>query len=157
MGRPTVQVIGIEKSFLRTRALDGLTFDASAGITGLLGPNGAGKTTLLRMMATVLAPDSGDLRLLGWCLALVRLPLTEVGDGPGLLPKRIVESAVEARSVLHSNRLGSPKVLGRSPPGCLTGQKNARSGPQDEQAETAEESQKPGRILESWPPPNRRH
>ena len=63
---PTVQVIGIEKSFLRTRALAGVTFDASAGITGLLGPNGAGKTTLLRMMATVLAPDAGDLRLLGW-------------------------------------------------------------------------------------------
>jgi ABC-2 type transport system ATP-binding protein len=66
MSIPTVQVIGIEKSFFRTRALDGITFDAGAGITGLLGPNGAGKTTLLRMMATVLAPDAGDLRLLGW-------------------------------------------------------------------------------------------
>ncbi len=63
---PTVQVIGIEKSFLRTRALAGVTFDAGAGITGLLGPNGAGKTTLLRMMATVLAPDAGQLRMLGW-------------------------------------------------------------------------------------------
>jgi ABC-2 type transport system ATP-binding protein len=59
-------VTGIEKSFMRTRALDGVTFDAGAGITGLLGPNGAGKTTLLRMMATVLAPDAGGLRLLGW-------------------------------------------------------------------------------------------
>jgi ABC-2 type transport system ATP-binding protein len=66
MSMPTVQVIGIEKSFLRTRALAGVTFDAGAGITGLLGPNGAGKTTLLRMMATVLAPDAGRLRLLGW-------------------------------------------------------------------------------------------
>jgi len=66
MSMPTVQVIGIEKSFLRTRALAGVTFDAGAGITGLLGPNGAGKTTLLRMMATVLAPDAGQLRLLGW-------------------------------------------------------------------------------------------
>jgi ABC-2 type transport system ATP-binding protein len=66
MTMPTVQVTGIEKSFARTRALNGLTFDAGAGITGLLGPNGAGKTTLLRMLATVLAPDAGDLRLLGW-------------------------------------------------------------------------------------------
>jgi len=66
MNVPTVQVIGIEKSYFRTRALDGVSFDAGAGITGLLGPNGAGKTTLLRMMATVLAPDAGDLRLLGW-------------------------------------------------------------------------------------------
>ena len=66
MSLPTVQVIGIEKRFMRTVALDGVTFDAGAGITGLLGPNGAGKTTLLRMLATVLAPDAGDLRLLGW-------------------------------------------------------------------------------------------
>ena len=66
MSMPMVEVVGIQKSFLRTRALNGVTFDASAGITGLLGPNGAGKTTLLRMMATVLSPDAGDLRLLGW-------------------------------------------------------------------------------------------
>ena len=65
MGLPTVQVTGIEKRFRRTLALAGVTFEAGAGITGLLGPNGAGKTTLLRMMATVLAPDSGSLRLLG--------------------------------------------------------------------------------------------
>jgi ABC-type multidrug transport system ATPase subunit len=34
-------------------------------VFGLLGPNGAGKTTLLRMMATVIPPSSGTLRLLG--------------------------------------------------------------------------------------------
>ncbi|MDP9443179.1 MAG: ABC transporter ATP-binding protein [Actinomycetota bacterium] len=62
---PAVVVDGVEKSFGRTRALTGASLTAGAGVTGLLGPNGAGKTTLLRMLATVLAPDAGRLRLLG--------------------------------------------------------------------------------------------
>jgi ABC-2 type transport system ATP-binding protein len=60
-----VRVQDVTKSFGRTRALQGVTFAAGPGVTGLLGPNGAGKTTLLRMLATVLAPDSGSLQLLG--------------------------------------------------------------------------------------------
>jgi ABC-2 type transport system ATP-binding protein len=60
-----VRVTEVTKSFGRTRALAGVTFSAGQGVTGLLGPNGAGKTTLLRMLATVLAPDAGTLRLLG--------------------------------------------------------------------------------------------
>ena len=62
---PAVAVADVTKSFGRTRALDGVSLTAGHGVTGLLGPNGAGKTTLLRMLATVLAPDSGRLRLLG--------------------------------------------------------------------------------------------
>ena len=53
------------KSYGRRRALDGLSLDAATGVTGLLGPNGAGKTTFLRIVATVLAPTSGDVRVLG--------------------------------------------------------------------------------------------
>ncbi|PZS31801.1 MAG: ABC transporter ATP-binding protein [Pseudonocardiales bacterium] len=62
---PTIEARGIVRSFGRTRALAGASLVAERGVTGLLGPNGAGKTTLLRMLATVLAPDSGELRLLG--------------------------------------------------------------------------------------------
>ena len=61
----TVCVEHVQKSFGRTRALAGLDLDLGPGVTGLLGPNGAGKTTLLRVVATVLAPDHGRLRLLG--------------------------------------------------------------------------------------------
>src|SRR5258708_3756410 len=65
MIQPIVQVSGLKKSFGRTHALDGFSFDAGTGITGFLGPNGAGKTTLLRILATILSPDAGDVRLLG--------------------------------------------------------------------------------------------
>jgi ABC-2 type transport system ATP-binding protein len=61
----TVSLSGVERSYGRTRAVAGVDIVAEPGITGLLGPNGAGKTTLMRMLATVLSPDGGRLRLLG--------------------------------------------------------------------------------------------
>jgi ABC-2 type transport system ATP-binding protein len=62
---PTVRVHDLVMTFGRTHALNGVSFDLMAGVTGLLGPNGAGKTTLLRVLATVSAPDSGSVHVLG--------------------------------------------------------------------------------------------
>jgi len=62
---PTIETIGVRKAFGSTRAVDGIDLTLPPGVTGLLGPNGAGKTTLLRMLATVLAPDTGTIRVLG--------------------------------------------------------------------------------------------
>jgi ABC-2 type transport system ATP-binding protein len=61
----TVRVRELSKAFGRRKLLDRLTLDFGPGVTGLLGPNGAGKTTLLRCLATILAPDSGEIRVLG--------------------------------------------------------------------------------------------
>ncbi len=63
--RTSVVATGLTKRFGATVALDGIDLDLRTGVTGLLGPNGAGKTTLLRILATVLAPDAGSVRVLG--------------------------------------------------------------------------------------------
>jgi len=60
-----VVVSDLHKKYGQVRALDGVSFELGTGITGLLGPNGAGKTTVIRALATVLAPDAGQIRILG--------------------------------------------------------------------------------------------
>ena len=60
-----LELTDLTKRYGRRAVVDGVTLEAGPGVIGLLGPNGAGKTTLLRMVATVLAPDAGGLRLLG--------------------------------------------------------------------------------------------
>ncbi|MEZ5380746.1 MAG: ABC transporter ATP-binding protein [Microthrixaceae bacterium] len=61
----TIRIRGVSKRYRSTCVLDGLDLEVEPGVTGLLGPNGAGKTTLLRILATVMAPDSGTVDLLG--------------------------------------------------------------------------------------------
>lgn len=57
---------GVRRSFGSTHAVRDMTFTASPGrVTGLIGPNGSGKTTLLLMLATLLAPDAGEIRIGG--------------------------------------------------------------------------------------------
>ena len=62
-----VEVDGLRKQFGETVALDGLTFAVSQGeIFGLVGPDGGGKTTLFRILTTLVVPDSGSARVLGF-------------------------------------------------------------------------------------------
>ena len=61
----TIEVRGVEKRFGSTVAVDGVDLEVGPGVTGLLGPNGAGKTTLMRMLATVAAPDRGEVSVFG--------------------------------------------------------------------------------------------
>jgi ABC-2 type transport system ATP-binding protein len=60
-----VEITDLTRRFGRTQAVAGVNMETGPGVYGLLGPNGAGKTSLLRMMATVIPPTSGTLRLLG--------------------------------------------------------------------------------------------
>ncbi len=54
------------RSFGTTAAVRGVNLEIARGeIFGLVGPDGAGKTTIMRMLAGVLRPDSGGIRLMG--------------------------------------------------------------------------------------------
>ena len=64
--RPAILAEGIQKSYGKTRALDGLDLSVEEGtVLGLLGPNGAGKTTAVRILTTLLAPDAGRAEVAG--------------------------------------------------------------------------------------------
>jgi ABC-2 type transport system ATP-binding protein len=61
-----IHVQGLVKAFGEVRAVDGISFDVSAGeIFAFLGPNGAGKTTTIQMLTTLLRPSSGTMTLDG--------------------------------------------------------------------------------------------
>jgi ABC-2 type transport system ATP-binding protein len=63
---PAIRAEGLTKSFGKQQAVTGLNLSVPVGhVYGLLGPNGAGKTTIVRMLATLLAPDSGRASVLG--------------------------------------------------------------------------------------------
>jgi putative spermidine/putrescine transport system ATP-binding protein len=68
-----LDVTGVVKRFRDTPVLQGLDLAVGAGeFVSLLGPSGCGKTTLLRIVAGLLAPDRGAIRLDG--RDLTRLP-----------------------------------------------------------------------------------
>jgi ABC-2 type transport system ATP-binding protein len=62
-----IEATGLVKSFGDTKAVDGVDLAVRRGsVYGVLGPNGAGKTTTIRMLATLIRPDEGSARVLGY-------------------------------------------------------------------------------------------
>jgi ABC-2 type transport system ATP-binding protein len=62
----TMEAADLVKAFGKTHALDGLNLTMEQGqVMALLGPNGAGKTTFVNLVATLLRPDAGTLRVHG--------------------------------------------------------------------------------------------
>jgi ABC-2 type transport system ATP-binding protein len=74
----------VTKRFADAPAVDDIALDISAGICALLGPNGAGKSTLLKILAGLLKPDHGEVRVAGRDIA--REPLA-VKREIGVLPE----------------------------------------------------------------------
>jgi heme exporter protein A len=61
-----IKLVGLRRVYGDRAALDDVTLETAAGDSlVVLGPNGAGKTTLLRILATLLRPTGGEVRVLG--------------------------------------------------------------------------------------------
>lgn len=113
---PALEVHSVHKCFQDGRrqiqALTGATLRAMpAQVTGLIGPDGAGKTTLMRLVAGLLRPDAGSIRVLGH--DAVTEPLT-VQASVGYMPQRfgLYEDLTVAENLdLYADLQGVPRAL----------------------------------------------
>lgn len=63
-GEPVVSATGLTRAFGEVAVLEDVAIDVAPGaVTALVGPNGSGKTTLLRILAGLLEPDDGTVRV----------------------------------------------------------------------------------------------
>jgi ABC-2 type transport system ATP-binding protein len=81
-----VEISALTKRFGSQTAIDDLSTSFHAGeLTGLVGPDGAGKTTLMRLMAGLMAPSSGQIRILGLDSVEAAESISEI---TGYMPQR---------------------------------------------------------------------
>lgn len=100
-GQGGIEVRGVRRTFGPVLAVDDISLVARPGeVTALIGPNGSGKTTLLLMLATLLVPDCGEIRVNGLDpVTAPRAVRAEIGwmpDGFGTW------DALTVREVLHT-------------------------------------------------------
>src|ERR1051325_5453568 len=109
---PMIELVGLTKTFGRTRAVDDLTCSVEPGVvTGFLGPNGAGKTTTMRLILGLDHPTAGTATIGGKTYRDLRDPLRTVG---ALLDARQAHPNRSARNHLRwiaaSNRIPDNRV-----------------------------------------------
>ncbi|CAM3880337.1 ABC transporter ATP-binding protein [Kibdelosporangium persicum] len=90
-----IEIAGVRKSFGALAALDGITLSvADNEFVTLIGRSGCGKSTLLRIVAGLLAPTDGAVRIDGRTVRKPRRDVSFMFQQPALLPWRSVLSNV---------------------------------------------------------------
>src|SRR5919106_194740 len=96
-----IEASGLRKAFGKTQAVDGVDLAVRTGsVYGILGPNGAGKTTTVRMLATLLRPDEGEARVLGY----------DIVDEAGRLTKHY-SGGMRRRLDIAASIVGTPGLM----------------------------------------------
>ena len=65
----TIELKGVSKFYGEVLGVNRVDLEIDPGITGLVGPNGAGKSTLMNLIAGLLQPTRGEVKVLGMSLA----------------------------------------------------------------------------------------
>jgi len=112
-----IHVEQLVKKFGEVAAVDGVSFDVSAGeIFAFLGPNGAGKTTTIQMLTTLLVPTAGTIAIDGMDPSRspheVRRRFGIVFQDPSLDGELTADENMELHGVLYhvSRRLRSERI-----------------------------------------------
>ncbi|MES3022979.1 MAG: ABC transporter ATP-binding protein [Pseudomonadota bacterium] len=83
-----IEINNVEKSYKALKALDGVSLRIEEGeFFGLLGPNGAGKTTLISIIAGLIRPDAGSVKIHGHD---VSADFREARKKLGVVPQELV-------------------------------------------------------------------
>ncbi len=103
---PAIEINGVHRSFGELTAVNGLSLSVKRGeIVGLVGPDGAGKTTTMRMLAGLLDPSDGDIRVAGCRLPAesdtVKNHLAYMSQRFGLYPDLTVDENIHFYADLY--------------------------------------------------------
>src|ERR1700685_1763464 len=106
---PTVEAADLVKTFGKKHAPDGLSLTRQPGeVMAVLGPNGAGKTPFVNLVATLIRPDKGTLRVQG----------VDVARNPGAVRRSVAlagqSAAVEPTMTGRENVVMVARLFGAS-------------------------------------------
>ncbi len=111
---PALALDNVVKSYGAIRAVDGVSFKASAGeFIALLGPNGAGKTTLFQLLSGLFVPDSGRIEIMGHDMLRDPVPALAMLGIVFQQPTLDLELTVTGNLLFHAGLHGIPRAVAK--------------------------------------------
>lgn len=109
---PAVEISDVTKSYENVTAVDTLSLAVPEGsVYGFIGPNGSGKSTTMRMIANIIHPDSGAIRVFGRAPgAADSVKIGYLPEERGLYRKMQVRALLEFHAKLRGGRNVTPQV-----------------------------------------------
>ena len=114
-GAPALLLDNVVKTYGAIRAVDGVSFKASAGeFIALLGPNGAGKTTLFQLLSGLFVPNSGRIEIMGHDMLRDPVPALAKLGIVFQQPTLDLELTVTGNLLFHAGLHGIPRAVAKA-------------------------------------------